>query len=233
MRLYIISETDVAAHAKRERLSLDIARCQLQYKARPWYAHVNTRTETEVMTALCVWEELLRINGVAFGASQPQPEHQALMAYWDDTGAYGMRHVSLEIAAWIDRAYEAMPEGFREDHAFDWELVPTLIALLKWERHADLIQLTPSVAAGITEALITAPIHPEPLASLYVAGCVEEGEEDDRSVSQVPFHDAQFFGVYAHTTIGMTQHLCDLTTYAEAVEVAVFVASRLNLTLGA
>ena len=76
------------------------------------------------LTALCVWEEMLRINATE--------EDDELNTLWENEGICEMRVHALTIAKWVDEVFELVPEDDRYDFAFDWEFVPECVGHVTW-----------------------------------------------------------------------------------------------------
>jgi hypothetical protein len=84
----------------------------------------ETIPEETAITALCVWEEMLRLHETE--------EDEKLNNLWENEGVCEMRVHALTIAKWIDEVFDLVAEKDRYGYCFGLEFVPTLIGEVVW-----------------------------------------------------------------------------------------------------
>lgn len=92
-----------------------------------------TFTRLEGEAALCLWEAM----NDARCASPPPQWAAPMLAHWEASGSVQMRHHALDLAAWACRVFDLIPEEDRDGFAYDWEVIPAILAHVGWQEGAN------------------------------------------------------------------------------------------------
>lgn len=132
---------------------------------RPRYSHL------EVEAALCVWEFL-----EAASDHDDRLCIQALADLRDRIGSTELRHASIPIGQYCLKVYDLIPEDARDGHAYDWVIIPAIVATIEFPNLAPT--LSPAEAAQRVTAELLAPPPAEP-ATVTPPVTVAEAQDDE------------------------------------------------------
>jgi hypothetical protein len=100
-----------------------------------------------VEAALCLWEAMI---DARLEASLP-----AVCDAFEAAGSVTMRHHAISLAPYVLAVHDAIPEEDREGHAYDFAIVPAILATIIW-RGSGYILRSVDEAAAIARAALQA-----------------------------------------------------------------------------
>lgn len=110
-------------------------------------------SDLDVEAALCLWEAMLD----AKSQSQPAPmapadnENVAAMRIaWGETGTATMRDHARTLSRYVLAVYDAIKPDSLDGFAYDWEVVPAILATIEWTGNRPM---TPKVRDGALETI--------------------------------------------------------------------------------
>ena len=83
-----------------------------------------TYTGLQVEAGLAIMEEL---------TTQVQCAGSPVQAWYETNGAAALRHAAMLMMPAVERVWSSLPEGQRDMLTWDWEFVPAMVALFKWD----------------------------------------------------------------------------------------------------
>jgi len=113
----------------------------------------------------------------------------AMVEAWEATGTHTMRHHAIALAPFVLDVYDALTENVRlAPLAYDYDVVPAILATLEWDGTACHRPIVADAAAAVTEALdhivnaAPTPIQaPGPLAFMRAGDVFESTGDDGRA----------------------------------------------------
>jgi hypothetical protein len=87
---------------------------------------MTTSTTENMLTALCVWEEMLEAHDRGDCATMDN--------VWDNLGSWEMRQGAIDVAPQFDALWDKLngDEAALDGMAFDWEFIPFLLPYVSW-----------------------------------------------------------------------------------------------------
>lgn len=123
-----INSALVALQSAMERLNSAVRISEREQK--------KALTFSLALDACAIWEAMLEAQSDKKPENQPEWQIQ-LRAAWSAQGTVTMRGLAVELAAPIDRIWNALSEDERESLIpFDWEFVPFIIQFVDWHTHS-------------------------------------------------------------------------------------------------
>lgn len=126
----------------------------------------------EMEAALCVWE---------FMEAASNHDHrlriEALADLRDRIGSVELRHASIAIGRYCLKVYDLIPKEARQGHAYDWEIIPAIVATINFPSLEPT--LPPAEAAARVIAQLKTP-PPAPPAPVMPPIAVAEADDDDQ-----------------------------------------------------
>lgn len=127
---------------------------------------------------LCLWEAMLD--------ARLESTLPAMVDAWEATGTHTMRHHAITLAPFVLDVYDALPPSVRlAPLAYDYDVVPAILATLQWDgaevQRPSVADAAAAVAAALDHIVNTEPTPlktPGPLAFMR-AGDVFESTGDD------------------------------------------------------
>jgi hypothetical protein len=133
----------------------------------PLYSHL------EMEAALCVWEFM-----EAASNRDDRLCIAALADLRDRIGSAELRHASIPIGQYCLKVYDLIPEDARGGHAYDWEIIPAIVATIEFPSLEPT--LSPAEAAQRVTAELLAPPPAPPAPEIPpVPDTVAEAEDDE------------------------------------------------------
>lgn len=126
-------------------------------KPAPVRVHVGSEPlldREDAHTALCVWECLDQ------WSSDPI-DHPELTRHRQDVGAVALRFEALALVDYVNAVSGLMPDHADEGYAWDWEIVPAVLATLQWDCEPYIV-LTPVQAAERASRFLKQPDRSDP-----------------------------------------------------------------------
>lgn len=134
--------------------------------------HMPLYSNLEMEAALCVWE---------FMEAASDHDHklriEALADLRDRIGSAELRHASIAIGRYCLKVYDLIPEDDRQGHAYDWEIIPAIVATIDFPNLEPT--LSPAEAAARVIAELQAPPPPPPAPEEPPALLVEAVDDEE------------------------------------------------------
>jgi hypothetical protein len=87
----------------------------------------KTFTETEVITAICVWDEMRTL--------LESGKIEGLNRICDWGGVGHLRWLAANVGEWVEAGWSSLSEDQQDNgHAFDLEFVPAMVAAIDWTK---------------------------------------------------------------------------------------------------
>lgn len=131
-------------------------------KAPPVRIHIGSEqlvTPDDAYTALCIWECIDQ-------CSTDPVDHPELTRHRQDIGAVALRFEALALVAYVNDVFALMPDHVKQSYAFDWDIIPAILATLQWDPEPFIV-LSHQQAAERAIDLLRQPVllDPAPLAA--------------------------------------------------------------------
>lgn len=112
-----------------------------------------TYTALQAEAALCLWEAMI---DARMTSTLP-----ALDSAWEAAGAATMRHHALALAPFALAVYDALPAEARECVAYDYEIIPAVLAVVRWSGAGYALPPVEDAARDVAAA-IASTLNPAP-----------------------------------------------------------------------
>lgn len=160
-------------------------------------------THLQMEAALCAWEAMLesRLSDEAMLNPGDYPEWQVtISSMWSDHGSGCMRSCSIQAGEIAERVYAAMEaKGWEFHDPYDFEFVPTVLALLDWQALMRHNQYGGTAYEPDIEVLLTAMVAKrpdsfdlDPKKSSWLASCRYQAQKQWAYPELLTDHEDQF-----------------------------------------
>lgn len=89
-------------------------------------------TSLEADAAICVWEAMLAAQAEAGRPTDCTGNLCSMAAMWERRGAFAMRQCALPLGVLVCEVADLLPAAVRECWLFDTEIVPLILAEIRW-----------------------------------------------------------------------------------------------------